>query len=88
MTSYEQHISAAATARLLGYKVSRGKTLESYMSLAVLSPTGQRVLAFNGAVEGIHSRVKRMPDYEALGHFLVRLHMEKHYGVKTMHYWE
>lgn len=25
---------------------------------------------------------------EMLGHWLVRLHMEKHYGISTPHYWE
>ena len=67
---------AAITARLLGYRVVSIAFITS-----VISPAGYNVVSWN--------RYGKVPDdISALGHFLVRLHMEKHYGITTEHYWE
>lgn len=86
------HRTSAATARLLGYKVSRIYYTDAQISLAVLCPLGRRVAVFNGYTNysgsGRYKAVESMPDYEALSHVIVRLHMERHYKIDTPHYWE
>lgn len=86
MGTQERNISAA-TARLLGYKVNREILANVVLVIQVYSPSGNPV---NGARWTSYDErpMYKMKDNEALGHVSVRLHMEKHYGIATNHYWE
>lgn len=80
---------AAITARLLGYHVcgfipyigSFGIGVDSYRGWRILCPRGTIVMA-------VWSYYPKPEEVPSLGHFLVRLHMEQHYGIPTEHYWE
>ncbi len=81
--------TAAITARMLGYKVVRDMpNSEGYQNVVVhnlqVMPNNYPwlIVSFSG------SHWELPTDTEILGHFLVRLHMEKHYGITTPHYWE
>lgn len=78
---------AAATAKLLGYQVKWTEAWQSIIddwTVTVVCPKSLRVFFMYS-----YDADKPKPSINSLlGHFLTRLHMEKHYGIKTPHYWE
>lgn len=85
---------AAITAKLLGYTTIYMESTEGTEYLYVLPPNSYGLNNVHYPIDRVMYYTERdtersLPtETEALGHFLVRLHMEEHYGIKTDHYWE
>jgi hypothetical protein len=77
--------NAAITARLLGYRVHRNfrGDVGEVWAIEVCRPNGLPVLHLWN-----WSEYPEFSDIQLLGHWKVRLDMEKCYGISTPHYWE
>lgn len=93
MRPSEVQALAAITARALGYRIikehypSMGIEGQVNTSLKVVCPQGMRVTAFNSPGWANTGPWILPPEEKMLGHWMVRLHMESHYGIRTEHYW-
>lgn len=89
----QDRLIAANTARLLGYHIARTDNGDNLVVVSPISVSGGQMAVCHwrrwGGWEStsIPNRLT-IEDNDALGHFLVRLHMEQHYGIKTDHYWD
>lgn len=75
---------AAVTAKLLGYYIEHSLSTNLTTITKVNSPDGKQVVKFYPH----WGQTEICQNTPILGHFLIRLHMEEHYGISTPHYWE